>query len=283
MSDEDEVILPENADEGTGGDIKTVDDVLPGTEAKAAKKKFKLMKGTEGTFKYLVVAENGSVGLGVRPLVYPMKDKNGDPGVYIGARIRAASVTGETLSETDVNLSDFAVDDISALFGDMDMLAKSNANPFSKAFGDFDFKKHSSKRASTMVGAVISRAPWQADEIPDIMKEVRLAGKMRDFVMSRLPDKTAIVAPEDLRAWYAAKVQQEIDRMIKAYAKNKAKQDPKTQIEYVDKLAPEPEAPTAEFESGLAITAPALADGGGDEAFGSGLGGGFGGEDNSDD
>ena len=137
---------------------------------------FKYMMGTQGNPDYLVVAQRGHVGLGVKMLCEGVQD-----GTFFGMRVRSAPF-GNGLSED--------ADGVTHIPEGVSLI---------DAWPNIKFGKVNADRASITLGEAINRTFQQYDQLREALAEQDMPGKTTEFLMEHTGQEYWIVSPQDFK------------------------------------------------------------------------------------
>lgn len=152
------------------------------------------IKGSEGGVDYLIVAQNGKIVLGMKPLIL----QAGPAGTVLACRVRSAHASGSL--ETGG-------------------VVQGTSNHVAKAWPDIPFEKISEEvRASIVVGTLINVPVAHAALLSDSVDKVGAGREVCKWVMRRVPETYAVVAPDDMLSWIVEGWQAEIENLGSAPA-----------------------------------------------------------------
>jgi len=131
-----------------------------------------IMSGTEEKLNYMVVAKNGSVALGVRPLVHYLSN-----ATLIMARVRSCrSPSNDPKSGRGLK-----------------------AAGLTAAWPDIKFNKTNDERASVIVAGIIPRLPSQGVELLEAVSKCRMANSLTIWLSDHVDQSLFVIDPGVLR------------------------------------------------------------------------------------
>lgn len=152
----------------------------------------RFMKGTEGNPDYMIVAQNGKIVLGVKPIFYPV----GPAGTILACRIRSTA--------TEATVSDGTV-------------YQGTANHVVNAWPDIPFEKiDESSRASIVVGVLVNTGPGAVSKLVDGLAKSGAGREMCKWIMRRVPETYAVVSPDQMLDWIVEGWTEEIEPLLGA-------------------------------------------------------------------
>lgn len=152
------------------------------------------IKGTEGGVDYLIVAQNGKIVLGMKPLL----SGAGPAGTVLGCRVRSAHAS-ESLETGGV--------------------VQGTANHVATAWPDIPFEKvDAGVRASIAVGALVNVPLSHSGMLSDSIEKIGVGREVCKWVMRRVPETYAVVTPDDMLSWMVEGWQTEIEKLGSAPA-----------------------------------------------------------------
>ena len=154
----------------------------------------KFMLGTGGGPDYLLFAQRGNIGLGLKMLCEVVQTAE-KTGTFFGGRIRSAQVPGNGTTEDDDGVVHLPEE-----------LALDTAWPTIK-FGKVD-----SYRASTVVGMGIPLIPFQHVQLHEIFQEKDIPGMLVNYLKEMVPEEFWVVPvdffKEKISEWLAARFEE---------------------------------------------------------------------------
>lgn len=137
------------------------------------------MLGSEGKPDYLMIARKDGAALGIKPLASIVgASKTGPLGIYVGLRLRVAAAPQKVVP-----------------LGVVSELPKAQA--WDEVFPLIKFERTDDKRASSLMGAVIPKMPWEVQGLVEMMKDQDLVQKFGGWLFEHVGDPELFVVDSD--------------------------------------------------------------------------------------
>jgi hypothetical protein len=152
------------------------------TDNTSAATKLRYMLGTHGSPDYLIIAQNGDVALGIKPLF--LADMN-FAGSFMGLRLRSARVKKKAkAAQTPDGAAKFPT-----------------PMPLDKAWPGIKWGKIDHERCSVVIGTVFNKGVFDFPKIIETIDKADIIGQFCQFLEQIVPAEHFVVSPDTMKSW----------------------------------------------------------------------------------
>ena len=179
------------------------------------------MRGTGGNLDYLIVAVDpkSKMRLGIKPLFATGQNGQGKPITTLGFRIRSAPIDPEEAFTHQIN-EEPEIGEAS------EKVAPNEA--FELPWENYPGDKIATYRASLIRMVGLNRSAEEIRQVPMDVHELRIAGKLYNFLLEAAPAETMTVSLEELTKWLDV----EVDKFVTTVRAHLG--DPKANLEALE-------------------------------------------------